>query len=88
MKLNDDKINHISHLIADKLDKNENTVFIKDKNTVRLRIREVISKELSIDTEVDKIARSKISKKVPEGSRQWDILYDKIFQEEMQKRGR
>ena len=88
MRLSDDKVNHLSHLVADELESNEKVEFLKDKNSIRLLIREVIKKELELDTDIDKIVKSKIPKKMQEGSRQWDIMYDKIFQEEMAKRGR
>jgi len=88
MRLNDDKINHLAHLITNKLKETGKVSFLKSKNDIRLKIREIITTELYLDDEIENISRSKIPKKIQEGSRQWDVLYEKYFQEEMAKRGR
>ena len=88
MKLSDDKVNHIAHIVANVLEKEEKLTLLKDKNTVRLKIREVITTELQIDDAIDLVVRASIPNKIREGSRQWDIEYTKLFEQELAKRGR
>lgn len=44
-----------------------------------------------MDDEVDQIVRKKLAsygRNMPEGSREWDVMYKKHFTEEMKKRWR
>lgn len=88
MRLSDDKINHIAHLVANELKVSGKVKLLKSKNAIRLKIREVISTELKLDDEIEKSVRGRIPKKTQEGSRQWDILYEKLYREELARRGR
>lgn len=88
MRLSVVKINYLSHIIVDALELAGEIDFIADKNDIRLRIKKVILEELKLDDEVDKTVRNILasySKKIPEGSKEWDIMYQKTFQEEMAK---
>ena len=52
-------------------------------------IKRIITSELRFGDEADAAARSTIrslSRKVPEGSREWDVLYHKYREEEMRRR--
>lgn len=89
MKLRVEKINHIAHLIADQLLDEPLITCLKGKNDIRLKIKETIIAELKLDDEIDRKTKQILmsySKKIPEGSREWDILYRKTFEEEMSKR--
>jgi hypothetical protein len=47
--------------------------------------------ELKVGEEIDSVVRKKLqsfSKKIAEGSPEWEILYKKVFREEEIKRGR
>ncbi len=89
MRLSSNKINHLAHVIANGLYKDETVDFSVDKNDVRLRIKALIMEEMKLDDEIDQKARDVIesfSRRVPEGSKEWEILYNKIYNEEMNKR--
>ena len=92
MRLSEDKISHISHIIADGLWKDELVDYDDDEESrVVDEIKKTITDYLRIDDEVDTIVRKKIasySKTVPAGSREWDVLYQKLSKEELQKRHR
>jgi hypothetical protein len=62
-----------------------------EEGKVRAEIKRTVISELKIGEEMDAAVRKKIqsfSKKVIEGSPEWDILYKKFFREEEVKRGR
>ncbi|MBF0609267.1 MAG: DUF507 family protein [Magnetococcales bacterium] len=91
MMLSDDKITHMSHVLLKGLS-DKGLVHLKaDEGKVRKEIRKVIVDELRVGQEIDDAVRAKIntlSKKVVEGSAEWDILYKKLFAEEERKKGR
>lgn len=92
MKLSEDRISHISHLVADGLWKDELIDYDEDEeHKVVDEIKKVIANYLKVEDEVDTIVRNKISsysRNIPTGSREWDVLYQKFHKEEMQKRHR
>lgn len=91
MRLSREKINHLSHIIIKELEKDKEIEFLKDQNLIRLDIVRIITRELQIENEVDALVRKRLlsySRKIIEGSQEWDVLYQKFFSEEMGKRGR
>jgi hypothetical protein len=89
LRLSEDRISHIAHLIFDAVWKDDMVDFTDD-NKALLEIKKVITDYLKVEDEADSAARLKIrslSRGVPEGSREWDILYKKYFEEEKTKKG-
>lgn len=89
MRLSEDRISHIAHLISDGIWKDD-LVDFTDESKVLAEIKRTISDYLMVEDQADSIARNKIrslSRDVPEGSREWDILYKKYFEEEALKKG-
>lgn len=87
MRLSRDKVNLLSHRVADTLAEIDAVTFLEDRNTVRLAALETLNKWLKKEAEMDQAARRKIesqSRQIPEGSSEWDILYRKYYEEEMQ----
>ncbi len=86
MKLSEQRISHLAHLIADGLWRDD-LVDYRDQAEALRAIKSSLERVLSVDDEVDSLVRDKLrrQKKVP-GSREWQILYDKYFREEMTKR--
>ena len=91
MRLSRDKDMHLSHLIVQALDDKDLVTWLKDRNSLRMEIANMMLAELSVVEEVEKevqrILRS-YKRKIVEGSREWDVMYRKTFEEQMKKRGR
>ena len=88
MRLSEDRISHISHLIADGVWKDDLVDFVDDEK-VLTEIKRVLAGYLKIEDDADTVAREKIrslSRNVPEGSREWDVLYKKYFEEEINRK--
>lgn len=88
MRLSEDRISHIAHLISDGI-WNDDLVDFVDDNKVLIEIKRTITDYLKVEDEADTAARDKIrslSRNVPEGGREWDILYKKYFEEEISKK--
>jgi hypothetical protein len=89
MILSDDKISHLSHLILQGLEKDPGVQLMGGKEEVLRCIKRAIVHELKQDEAVEEIVRQKLSsysRKIVEGSPEWDVLYHKTFNEEMKKR--
>jgi hypothetical protein len=82
-----EKVNLLSHRIADTLADIDAVTFREDRNTIRLAALESLNKWLKREAGMDEAARLKISsqsREIPEGSAEWDILYRKYYEEELQ----
>lgn len=89
MRLSEDRISHISHLVLDMLMQNRNVDAIQPEERILREIKRTLSDELKFEDEADAAARRTIqslSRRVPEGSREWDVLYRKYFEEELNRR--
>ena len=89
MRLNEDRISHISHLILDKLMQDRNVDAVQPEERVLREIKRTITEELKFDDEADDAVRRMIqslSRRVPEGSREWEVLYQKYREEELRRR--
>ncbi len=88
MKLTDERITHISHLIWDGL-YNDDLVDYEDDDESLKVIKLTLMNYLKIEDEIDDTVRAKISslkRGVTEAHREWDILYKKYYEEEANKR--
>ena len=91
MKLNRDKINYISRLVVTDFESREELDYKMDLNDVRLEITRVMTEELKLDEKADTEARNIIAsykeKKIREGTPEWDIMYQKHYEECLRKFG-
>lgn len=91
MRLSREKINHLSKLVIEDLQASRLVAFLREPNDVRLQIVKLITDELKIDDQVEEAVRkmlSSYSRKIVEGSREWDVEYQKRYEEEWNKRKR
>ena len=87
-RLSREKINHFSQLILKTLLEDKTVDLLDEPNQVRLTIVKAIENELHLYEELDKKAVQKIKsqkRSIEEGSREWEILYRKYYNEELQK---
>ena len=90
-KLSREKINFLSRQILNALDRNDQIEFLDDPNEIRLNIVKSIEEELNLYDSLDRKAVEKIQsqkKPIEEGSREWEILYRKYYNEELGKLGK
>jgi hypothetical protein len=90
VRLSEDKISHISHLILDGLQKGGLATY-PDATKILKQTKQVITGYCHLEDEVDVTVRKILqsySRSIAEGSREWDVLYRKHFDVEMKKRWR
>jgi hypothetical protein len=91
MMLSEDKISHLSHVLLRGLIKRNLIEPIDEEGKIRAEIKRTIISELKIGEEINAVVRKKLlsfSKKIAEGSPEWEVLYRKFFREEERKKGR
>ncbi len=90
MRLSRDKVNRLAHAVTDALAEMEGVEFVEDRNSIRLKVREILEDLLKKEKGIDAEARKKIESQrrtILEGSQEWDILYRKYYNEEVKKLG-
>ncbi|HZW35616.1 MAG: DUF507 family protein [Deltaproteobacteria bacterium] len=88
MRLTGDRIAHLSRLLIDRLYKDDLADF-PDEGMALREAKAVFDAIVRAEDEVDTFVRQKIarlSRRPPEGGREWEILYRKYFEEEMTRR--
>jgi len=91
LKLSEDRISHLSHLILDQI-LEQGLIFMKedDEPAARAEIRKVFVAELQKEEALDQKIRNKIvsyKRTIPEGSNEWHILYQRFQREEKTRKG-
>jgi uncharacterized protein len=87
-RLSESRISHLAHLIVDGLVKGDLTQF-RHQGRALAETKQLLRDFFHGEDELDDIVRQKItslSRHVPIGSREWDILYRKYYEEEARKR--
>ena len=90
MRISREKVNHISKMIVTDLAKRDDFDYKTELNDVRLEITHVINEHLKIEDSADENARkvcASYSRKMREGTDEWDILYNRHYEEYMSKHG-
>lgn len=91
MRLSDEKTTHLTHVILKGLLEKDIITPRAEEGKIRREIRRTIAKELKIASDIGTSVRNKLhsySKRIPEGSPEWEVLYQKFFHEEATKKGR
>lgn len=87
--LSDEKQMHLSHVILGSLKNMEQASLVGDEAQALREIKKVIAEHMKVDAELEQKVRRRLesySRPVPEGSQEWDVLYQKTFEEELRKR--
>jgi len=89
MKFSEGRRSHLAHIVVDTLAK-EGLWKVEDgrERWVLNDIKEALDHEAEADVRIDGLVRKKIaslSRNVPLGSPEWDVLYRKYYEEESRK---
>ena len=84
MTLSEDRISHLSHEIMDRLWR-EDLANISDESRALARIKQSLTNYFQVAEEIDAAVQAKLRNRA-QGSRDWEILYQKFFQEELARR--
>lgn len=87
-RLSHERCVHLSHLVVNELEDDDNVDFLNDQNDVRLKIVQILEQEMLREEEMEESIRRRIltqKRDIPEGSAEWEVLFRKYYEEEMKK---
>ncbi len=84
MTLSEDRISHLSHEILELLWRDD-LADISDERRALARIKQSLTSFFEAADEIDEAVRAKLRNRA-QGSRDWDLLYQKFYQEELARR--
>ncbi len=90
MKLSREKINHLTNLVVKDIEECDDVDFVVEPQELRMNVLRAINNELIIDDEIEEEVRrilSTYSSRLVEGSRDWEILFNKHYEQEAKRRG-
>jgi hypothetical protein len=87
MNFSEARLSFLAHHIVETL-KRENLADVENERLVLTEIKRVLNLDHERHLRIDALVRKKIgslSRNVPQGSREWDVLYQRYFEEESRK---
>jgi hypothetical protein len=91
LKLSKNRVNFLTKLIVDFIQKSDDVDYLDDLGNIRFKVYHFILDELKMFEDIEALAGEKIisqKKNIPEGSREWEILFRKYTGEELAKLGK
>lgn len=91
LKLSRNKVNCLASLITSYIEKNEDIDYMGNIGDVRFKVFHLIMDELRLFEQIEQAAKERVKvqkRSVPEGSREWEILFRKYITEELSKLGK
>jgi len=58
---------------------------VRNERLFLLEAKKALAEAFSVDAQADRQARARIPPRIPPGSREWDVLYRKAYEEERRK---
>ena len=58
---------------------------VRNERLFLLEAKKLLEEAFSVDSQADRLARARIPPRIPHGSREWDVLYRKAYEEERRK---
>jgi len=90
-RLSREKTNYLARIVLNALFENDEVEFLDEPNEIRLSVVKSIEEELKLYDLLNQKSAEKIrsqKKSIEEGSREWEILYRKYYNEEISKLGK
>jgi hypothetical protein len=86
VSLSEGRLSHLAHVIM-KVVTDERLGKIRNDRLFLNLVKQALTDTLSIDDRLDQLVRGRMPKQTPPGSREWDVLYRKLYEEERRKLG-
>ena len=90
IRLSENRISHLAHLVLDGLTKSKLAEFPNHGRSL-VETKQILQEFFHFEDQLDDAVRRKIatlSRQIPPGSREWDVLYRKYYEEESRKHRR
>ena len=90
MRISEDRVGHLARLVVDGI-WDDDLVDYVDEDAALRAAKKGLNEFVKEVADADKAVVAKIAslkRGVPEGSPEWDVLYGKYFEEELERRGK
>lgn len=87
--LSNEKQTHLAHVILRHLQGSKEGQLLGDSTAALREIKRVLAEHVKVEEEIDRQVRARLqsySRPIPEGSPEWDVLYEKTYSEELRRR--
>lgn len=84
MNLSEGRLSYLAHAIQ-KLFADDKLAEVRNERLFLASVKKALTDEFSLDEKLDGLARARIPKRVPLGSREWEVQYRKFYEEERRK---
>jgi uncharacterized protein len=91
LKLSRNKVNRLASLVTQHIENNEELDYIGEIGNVRFKVYHLIMDELRLFERIEEHAKERMKtqkRSVPEGSREWEILFRKYILDDLSKLGK
>lgn len=82
MRLTDDRISHLAHLAVRAI---HDGASVRNERLALIEAKKALAQFLQAEDRLDDVVRGRMPRSVLPGSREWDILYRKLMEEELRK---
>ncbi|TMB51603.1 MAG: DUF507 family protein [Deltaproteobacteria bacterium] len=87
MNLSEGRLSFLSHAVLKAVGA-ERLGRVRSERLFLAEAKRVLTEGFSLDERLDQLARGRMPKRVLPGSREWDVLYRRYYEEERRKLGR
>lgn len=87
--LSDEKQTHLAHVIVSSLQKIPQVKMTGDTTQILREVKRVLAEQMKAEEDLVQTVRKRLqsyARPIPEGSQEWDVLYQKTYEEELRKR--
>ena len=86
MTLSEARLSYLSHALL-KVLAEKRLGRVRNERLFLAETKRVLTEAFSLDGRLDQLARARMPKRVVPGSREWDVLYRRYYDEERRKLG-
>jgi hypothetical protein len=86
MTLSEARLSFLSHALLNAV-KSERLGRVRNERLFLVETKRQLTDGFSLDRRLDQLARARMPKRVVPGSREWDVLYRRYYEEERRKLG-
>ena len=88
MRLSRERCVHLSHMAIHALEDDDRVEFMQEPNDIRLKILQILEAEMIRQDQIEESVRRRITSQkrdIPVGSPEWEVLFRKYYEEEIDK---
>ena len=84
MTLSEGRLSYLAHALL-KVVRSEGLATVHTERVFLNTVKDALTGTLELDERLDRLVRARMPDRTPPGSREWDVLYRKFYDEERRK---